>query len=324
MMPISKVPFKVTLIGVGGGGINSVTTIYDSKVPVITIAIDTDKKQLNIANAHHTILIGEKLTYGGRGTGGDMKVGEEALRNDIDIVMEHVRESDFFLLINSLGGGTGGGAGPALIDELRAEFPNSIIGSVSSIPFRHEGRVRWENASLALSRMLEKSDFVLVSLNDMLLDKFGNLPVRECFNRYDYLVAEYVKGVIDGMIPENSVKHVDFSDFKIATQKTGVSAFGVGRHHLLNSAVDDALETTFLDFDPSTVQSMLVIFRTREMVSMKDAVGSLRKLNKYGVGRLLWGMRVVSNSSRNLVIITACGTKSRTVEEMLERGGASV
>src|SRR3989344_8424692 len=71
---------KIKVVGVGGGGNNTVTRIAEvGIIGVETIAVNTDAQDLLYTTASKKILIG-KETCNGLGAGSDPKVGEAAAK----------------------------------------------------------------------------------------------------------------------------------------------------------------------------------------------------------------------------------------------------
>ncbi|HQB60597.1 MAG TPA: cell division protein FtsZ, partial [Spirochaetota bacterium] len=69
---------RIVVVGIGGGGCNSVNRMIDAGVSGVEfIAVNTDKQAIRSCRATKKIVIGEKLT-GGRGAGAVPEVGEKA------------------------------------------------------------------------------------------------------------------------------------------------------------------------------------------------------------------------------------------------------
>src|SRR3989344_1789336 len=71
---------KIKVIGVGGGGNNSLNRMKEIGIKGgELIAINTDAQDLLYTNADHKILIGKELTQG-LGAGSNPRIGEEAAK----------------------------------------------------------------------------------------------------------------------------------------------------------------------------------------------------------------------------------------------------
>ena len=88
---------KISLIGIGGAGCNTINRLSDIKhgeIPYInTVAICTDKTMLSQCKAKTNILIGEKITEG-RGSGGEPEIGERAAKESAAAIKEAIKGSD--------------------------------------------------------------------------------------------------------------------------------------------------------------------------------------------------------------------------------------
>ena len=81
---IKKAIVTIKVFGVGGGGNSVLERIAESDFPDIDlVAVNTDAGALKNSNINSikTVQIGELLTKG-RGTGGNVMVGEQAAKND--------------------------------------------------------------------------------------------------------------------------------------------------------------------------------------------------------------------------------------------------
>ena len=77
---LKKQSAKIKVIGVGGGGNNTINRITEIGVAgAETIAINTDAQDLLYTNCDSKILIGREITAG-LGAGSIPKIGEEAAR----------------------------------------------------------------------------------------------------------------------------------------------------------------------------------------------------------------------------------------------------
>ncbi len=314
---VSEIGVNITIIGVGGGGANTVTNLYHKNVPAKLIIVDTDVNTLSVSKAHNLINIGETICKG-RGTGGDIALGKKSAEEDIDKVIDAIGSPDLLLLICSFGGGTGSGATPVIAAHARNELPDAVIGIIGTIPFKYEGNERFKNAQSGLREALQVADFVVVNLNDYLLERFGNLPLKSAFRLYDLMVANTLELLVDSLSPKYSLKHVDFADFKSTVQRSGTSVFGFGKHRNVVKAIEKAIDNKLLDADLSTAKSILILLKTPMGVTLRDLSNGIRILSeKFGIERILWGAKVVPNIRDTVVTFIASNVKSKIVEDMV-------
>jgi len=107
---------KIKVIGVGGGGGNTIARISEVGVSgVETMAMNTDAQDLLYTNSDVKILLGRELSKG-MGAGSLPQVGEEAARESESDIRQALSGSDMVFITCGLGGGTGTGASPVIAD----------------------------------------------------------------------------------------------------------------------------------------------------------------------------------------------------------------
>jgi cell division GTPase FtsZ len=119
-------------------------------IEIITgaFAVNTDAADLSglqtISSDHqHRILIGGRRT-GGHGVGKINELGAEVAKDDADKVVDAIRtakrffETDAFLLMAGVGGGTGSGAISIVARMLRERYQDKPIYAMAVLPFSHE------------------------------------------------------------------------------------------------------------------------------------------------------------------------------------------
>src|SRR3989344_5649801 len=114
---LKKQAAKIKVIGVGGGGNNSLSRMKEIGIKGgELIAINTDAQDLLYANADQKILIAKELTQG-LGAGSNPSVGREAAKESESEIKKKIANSDMIFITCGLGGETGTGAAP-VISEL--------------------------------------------------------------------------------------------------------------------------------------------------------------------------------------------------------------
>ena len=110
---------------------------------VNTDAADLSGLQTISADYQHRILIGGRRTSG-HGVGKINELGAEVAREDSDKVVDAIRtarhffETDAFLLIAGVAGGTGSGGIPIVAQMLRERYLEKPIYALAVLPFAHE------------------------------------------------------------------------------------------------------------------------------------------------------------------------------------------
>ncbi|MDX1745708.1 MAG: cell division protein, partial [Halobacteriales archaeon] len=144
---------KLGTIGVGNAGSKIVDKMVEFEkltnrnlcrhVLVINTA-RTDLSKPDHIPDERRVLIGDTHQKAkGHGVGGDVDVGAEVARNDIDEIRRafddvDIHEVDAILVCASLGGGTGSGAGPVVINELQKMYDEPVY-ALGVLPGKYEG-----------------------------------------------------------------------------------------------------------------------------------------------------------------------------------------
>ena len=110
----------IKVIGVGGGGNNSINRMIDSGIENVEfIAVNTDRQILGISKAKKILQIGEKITRG-LGAGGDPSIGEQAAEESRNEIAEVIQGANMVFVTAGMGGGTGTGAAPIVAEVAKS------------------------------------------------------------------------------------------------------------------------------------------------------------------------------------------------------------
>lgn len=230
---------KITVVGVGGGGCNTVSRITRAGIKSAdTVAINTDMTHLKITEAQKRLLIGQNITRG-LGAGGFPEVARKCAEASRDKLEEALGRTELVFLCAGMGGGTGTGAAPVVADV--AKKNGAIVVGMVTYPFNLE-RARTEKARWGLDELRKCCDTVVVIDNNRLAQYVPNLPMNEAFNVADQVVAQAVRGISDTiMFP--SLINIDFADVRAIMGNGGVAMISVGEGKGTNK-VEDAVKTT--------------------------------------------------------------------------------
>ncbi|MEK6891545.1 MAG: cell division protein FtsZ [Nanoarchaeota archaeon] len=304
---------KIKVVGVGGGGNNTLSRIHEIGVKGgEMIAVNTDAQDLLYTNADKKILIGRELTRG-LGAGSNPSVGENAAKESEHEIKKKLEGADMVFITCGLGGGTGTGAAP-IIAEI-AKRQGALVIGVVTMPFTIEGAKRIENAINGLERMEAITDTLIVIPNDKLLEIVPDLPLQTAFKVADEILTNAVKGTAE-LVTKAGLVNLDFADVRTIMSDGGVSLIGVGESDSNNralEAVDRALNNPLLDVDISNATGALVNIIGGPDLSLDESKTIIeeigKKLNENA--RLIWGAQLspdMEKSIRVMVIIT--GVKS--------------
>jgi len=239
--------FKVKVVGVGGGGTNSIYRLSHIGLNADMVAINTDERHIRSLDLPKKVIIGKSFT-GGKGLGGNMELGETIAQQSARALLKVMDGADLIFVLSSLGGGTGGGAGP-VVAEL-AKQTHALVVSIVTMPFKAEGKRRWENAQASLERFRDVSNTVVVLDNNRLLELAPNISFKKAFMAMDVLVGDLIRNVVE-TVNEPSFINIDYSDLETVMRRGGTSTvlYGEGEYYSPEDAVVDALNNPLMDID---------------------------------------------------------------------------
>ena len=217
---------RIVVIGVGGGGGNALNRmIEDSMSSVEFIAINTDAQDLENNNSQIKLQIGKELTKG-LGAGANSEIGQQAVEENREIIINAIESADMVFITAGMGGGTGTGAAPA-IAKIAKELDALTVGIVTK-PFRFEGPQRMKRAMVGIKEMEKNCDTLLAIPNEILL-KITDLDttVKQSFKLADRVLHQATKGISD-LINRPGLINLDFADVKTTMKNMGGAIMGTG------------------------------------------------------------------------------------------------
>lgn len=303
---------RIAVVGVGGAGCNCVNRVFQSGIKsAATIAINTDGKHLNMIGSHKKILIGRTITKG-LGAGGDMGLAKKCAEVDRELLKREMGENELVFLCAGMGGGTGGGAAPVVVQVAKEQ--GAMVVAMVTYPFALE-RVRIKKAQQSLQELVKVCDTVVVIDNNRLASYVPNLPINKAFELADSITTRAVTGISDTiMFP--SLINVDYADVQTVMQGGGLSMISLGQgsgHNKVDDVVKDTLEHPLLDVDYEGAKGCLVHLEGGPDLTLGDAIraGELLTQSFDEGASIKMGARV-NPSLQNTIRITAIitGVKS--------------
>jgi len=169
---------NVLVVGVGqaGGKVADALLEYEARTRTSfvsdVLAVNTarvDLLGLKAVDIEHRLLIGQSRVKG-HGVGADNRTGVEIAREDKDDVLQAVdelatHETDAFLIVAGLGGGTGSGAAPVIARELSRMYTEPVYG-LGILPGRDEGGIYTLNAARSFRTFVREVDNLVLFDND--------------------------------------------------------------------------------------------------------------------------------------------------------------
>lgn len=216
---------RMLIAGVGGAGcriVDSLAAVAQSG-PVFA-AISTDSKALAGCRIATRLKIGAPRD-GVFGTGGDPSSGGEAAESSREQIERLFMDVDLAFVIAGLGGGTGSGAVPVVLDVARGRGVMTI--AVVTMPFPFEGQDRGEKAKQALDRVRQAADVVVVIPNARVVED-GETRLRDAMAKSTDIISTGINGIWKALARPAQLGF-DFSDLQALVRETGGSCtFGFG------------------------------------------------------------------------------------------------
>lgn len=229
---------RIKVIGVGGAGGAAVNRMVAAGVEGVEfIAVNTDAQALHHSEAKTKIHIGKDETRG-LGAGADPSVGQRAAEESIDDIKAALEGADMVFITIGAGGGTGSGAGH-IVAKAAQDMGILVVGFATK-PFAFEGEKRRKNAELAISKLRQVVDTLIVIPNDRLLQTIDRqTPLLEAFKVADDVLRQGVQGISD-LITVHGLINLDFADVKTVMANAGSALMGIGRASGEDRAVNAA------------------------------------------------------------------------------------
>ncbi|MEM6697655.1 MAG: cell division protein FtsZ, partial [Bacteroidota bacterium] len=284
----------IKVIGVGGGGSNAVTHMYNQGIVGVDFAIcNTDSQAMNLSPVPVKIQLGPGLTEG-RGAGAKPNIGKLACEESIEEVKQYLSNNCKMLFITAgMGGGTGTGAAPIIARTAR-EMDILTVGIVTT-PFTFEGRRRSGQAKEGLEEFKKHVDTLIVISNDRLRQVYGNLMLSQAFSQADDILTTAAKGIAE-IITVPGYVNVDFEDVNTVMRDSGAAIMGTaaaGGEDRAKIAVDQALNSPLLeDNDIRGAQHILLNITSGTTEVTMDEVFEITEFvqEEAGYGTdLIWG-----------------------------------
>jgi len=320
MKLIDSLRTSIKVVGVGGAGCNTITRLSEMGVEGSeTITMNTDAQDLLYSVADKKVLLGAELT-GGLGAGSDPSVGENSAKESVDEIASALQGADLVFVTCGLGGGTGSGAAPVVAEV--AKDTGAVTVAVVTMPFTVEGKIRWQNAVEAHTKLRKTADTVIVIPNDKLLSLVPDLPLNSAFRVSDELLANALKGVTE-MVTKPGLVNLDFADLRTVLTNGGTAVIGIGEstsesfsENRAVEAVEEALQSPLLDVDVSGADRALVNVIGGPDMTLQEAEAAVEFLSGKisSDANILWGAQIDENINKNVVkvLLVVSGVKSMT------------
>ena len=250
----------IKVIGVGGGGGNAVSQMYQQGIKDVDFMIcNTDTMALKNSPVTEKVQLGHSLAKG-LGAGCDPERGRAAAMESIDQIRESLTgHTEMVFITAGMGGGTGTGAAP-VIARIAHDMGLLTVGVVT-LPFRDEGQEFLKRAIVGIKELERYVDSLLIIDNQKIYKIFGELNIFDAFPKSNSVLSSAVKGIAE-IITRPGFINVDFADVKMIMSNSGMALLGTGTASGENRAiraVEEAFSSPLLnDYDLKTAKGVLV------------------------------------------------------------------
>jgi cell division protein FtsZ len=236
------------VIGVGGGGSNAVNYMFNQQIEGVNFVIcNTDAQALAVSGIPNRVQLGPHLTQG-LGAGANPEIGRQATEESLEEIRKILEVNTKMAFITAgMGGGTGTGGAP-IIAKICKDLGILTVGIVTT-PFAYEGKKRLQQAEEGIRQLRQQVDTLLVISNDKLRHQFGNLKMREAFEKADNVLATAARCITD-VINSTGQINVDFADVCTVMRNGGRAILGhaeVAGTHRAQLAIEEALNSPLLN-----------------------------------------------------------------------------
>ncbi len=224
---LNSSPVHLKVMGIGGAGGNAVNGMIAAGdlQEVYFIVSNTDSQALSVSSAQAKIQLGKKITKG-LGAGANPDIGRRAAEEDIEVIAQHIKDTDIVFLTAGLGGGTGTGALPIIAKT--AKEMGVLTVAVVTKPFLFEGRRRQKHAEEALANIKGAVDTLIVIPNQRLLEIADpKISMLNAFALSNTILKKAIKGISDIILKTGHI-NVDFADIRTIMKDMGVAIMGTG------------------------------------------------------------------------------------------------
>ncbi|MEK9170817.1 MAG: cell division protein FtsZ, partial [Patescibacteria group bacterium] len=218
---------RIKVVGVGGGGGNAVTRMFNAQIKGVDfITINTDAQDLHLTKAQIKLHIGKNLTRG-LGAGMNPDIGRQAAEENRDEIQNSLKGADLVFITCGMGGGTGTGASPIVADA--AHDIGALVIAVITKPFSFEGKKRLAIAEEGLLSLRDRVDTLITIPNDKILSLIDkNTSIIKAFTVIDDILRQGVQGIAD-LITYPGIVNVDFADIRAIMASAGTALMGIGK-----------------------------------------------------------------------------------------------
>jgi cell division protein FtsZ len=223
----SASPISIKVVGIGGAGSNILDRmVLDGSEEIQLIAINTDVQSLAGSVATHKVQLGRTLTRG-LGSGGDPELGLAAAEEATEEIRKALEGVDVIIVCAGLGGGTGSGATPWVVQLAKEE--KALVLVIAALPFTFEGRRRCAQATTSLEQLGTSADAVICFENDRMAEiALPRMGIHEAFAAADLTISRCIRAIV-AILRRPGLLKIGFDDVRAVLRgRDSRGLFGFG------------------------------------------------------------------------------------------------
>lgn len=270
---------QIKVIGVGGGGNNSIKTLLGTKLDGLDFIIaNTDKQVLEQFDKSMVLQLGDKK---GLGAGAKPEIGKAAALASEDEIKSRLKGADLVIITAGMGGGTGTGASP-VIAKIAKEC-GALVVAIVTTPFDFEGPKRTIIAKEGIQELIKYVDSYIIVSNNKLLMQYGNISYNDAFTCANNVLKQAIRTLID-VIAVPGIINLDFADLETIIKNSGEAVVGIGSgsgEDRATKAITSAISSPILESSIVGATDAIVYFVASKQVTLNEiqkALNAMREL----------------------------------------------
>ncbi len=321
---------NIKVVGVGGGGNNTVKRMIQSNVRGVEfIALNTDLMTLSATQAPKQIAIGERTTKG-KGAGANPAIGKQAAEESTEEITQALAGADMVFITAGMGGGTGTGAAP-VVAKIAKEMGILTIGIVTK-PFAFEGKRRMDQAEEGIKVLSEYVDSLVVIPNERLKSvSEKKITLLNAFEIADSVLADGVQSISE-LINVPGIVNLDFADVTTVMKDAGLAHMGVGSakgQGKAEAAAKMAIQSPLLETSIAGARGIIINITGSSDIGFEEVeiASSMIREQGHPDANIIWGAafdETLEDEIRVTVVATDFGTKIETAKDLAEKAKAPV
>ena len=262
---------KVTIIGVGGAGCNTINRLSSKKFKHYNLlAVNTDTQMLETIKHSDVFALGP-MTTKGFGSGGNPRIGRLAAKESSEQFSKLIEGKDLVILTTGLGGGTGTGATPVLASM--AKKMGALVIVIATHPFNFEGQIRAQYSEKAVKSLIRSADSLIQINNDALLGTMDKKSTIDASFKYaDSALVDIVEEITT-VIGNSGLINIDFADIKNLLTKSGktyVSKSRINKSEQIDTIHENLKQNLLINYGFRSSRRLLLSIKSSPNFSLNE------------------------------------------------------